>query len=134
MKPHRSWALIPALLLSTILGGACSVNPANAGPKRRALVVDAAVAAPETFVKEPPKPPHQARLDCSKDSDCAFVSRPCTCPPCGDVWKEVLNRKELAKLESLWARRRCDRSICPTCVGRYLGTKAVCEKGQCVAH
>ena len=136
MNPHRSWTVLLPLLLAAVLGGACTVTPVNASPKHKAPASDAAASTPagDSSVKSPPKPVHQARLDCSKDGDCAFVSRPCTCSPCGEVWKEVLNRKELAKLESMWARQRCDRLICPTCVGSYLGTKAVCEKGQCAAR
>ena len=80
--------------------------------------------------KSPPSK-QNPRLMCEQDADCVLVTRPCTCPPCGDIWKEALNRKAYAALETSWAQRRCKQPTCPACEGRSLGTKAVCVASQC---
>jgi hypothetical protein len=85
--------------------------------------------------RTPPKLPHSPRLARSKDSDCALVpNRPCMCPVCGTAWHEVLNTRELDKLEAMWAKRRCVRQPCPSCDIQLLGTKAVCHAGQCAVE
>src|SRR3954465_4824531 len=73
----------------------------------RATPLPAAEALPAPPPPLPPPLPRNGRLTCRVDADCALVERPCTCPPCGDVWKEVLNRRAVDKLKSQWARRHC---------------------------
>jgi hypothetical protein len=71
-------------------------------------------------------------LRCKRDEDCVVMPpRPCSCPPCGDVWREAMNREAFAAWEERWATRRCKRPVCTECEGRYLGTKAVCRAGRC---
>jgi hypothetical protein len=121
------------LLLTVVLAAGCTVPAASAGPHARteAQVIDGGSAIPLA----PLSPKHHAsRLDCRKDSDCAFWTQPCSCPPCGKVWRQVVNRKELARLQSEWARRRCAHPVCESCEGAYLGTKPVCQAGQCAAE
>ena len=90
-------------------------------------VVDSPPAA------EPPREQEiPANLRCKRDDDCVVMPpEPCSCPPCGDVWRGVLNRKAFAAWEQRWATRRCKRPVCEECEGRYLGTKATCEAGLC---
>jgi hypothetical protein len=107
--------------------------------REMAAAPDAGVAHPaspaaESATPPPPASPPNPRLACHKDADCAFVDRPCSCPPCGDTWREVMNTKELAKLRASWAKRRCRQPACEACAGRELGTKAVCVRGQCAAR
>jgi hypothetical protein len=127
------------LLLSVALGAACQVPPANADPDPRTRGIDAGTIKstvklqrvhPRLLIKTK----REERLDCSKDNDCAFWSRPCSCPPCGEVWREVVNRKELARLNFQWARARCMQPVCEKCEGRYLGEKPICFAGQCAAR
>lgn len=81
-----------------------------------------------------PKGKIDPRKACKRDADCVLVTRPCTCEPCGDVWRETLNRKANEELEAKWARRKCVQPSCPDCTGRYLGTSAVCVSGQCAVR
>ncbi len=82
--------------------------------------------------KKQTKTPPNPRLLCKKNQDCMLLPpRPCTCPPCGDVLREAMNKKSAKELMSRWARRRCRKPVCKKCEGRYIGTKAVCIKGQC---
>jgi hypothetical protein len=127
-----SWSV--ALLVVVLAAAGCTgavaraemAAPPDAGGARTP-------AAAESAPPPPPSPPNP-RLACHKDADCAFVDRPCACPPCGDTWREVMNTKELAKLRASWAKRRCRQPVCEACAGRELGTKAVCVRGQCAAR
>jgi hypothetical protein len=78
--------------------------------------------------------PREKRLDCRKDSDCVFWSKPCSCTPCGPGWREVVNRKEWARLRKEWTRRRCEPAYCPACEREILGTVPICGYGQCAAR
>jgi len=84
--------------------------------------------------ESPPTLPADRRRACERDSDCTFVDRPCTCPPCGEVWREVLNKKAAQQLQDSWARRRCRAPRCPPCSGRQRGTRAVCANRQCAVR
>jgi hypothetical protein len=78
------------------------------------------------------KPPPNPKLRCRKNADCVLLPpRPCSCPPCGDVLREAMNKKAAKELLSRWARRRCRKPVCKKCEGRYIGAKAMCIKGQC---
>jgi hypothetical protein len=117
-------------------------TPGTASSSSRSAVLDAAAPArvnnPTELKKvsrTPPKLPYSRRLVCNKDSDCAIVPpRPCMCPVCGTAWHEVLSKRELKKLEAMWAKERCVRHVCPNCEGRLLGTKAVCRSRQCAVE
>lgn len=37
-------------------------------------------------------------------------------------------------LQLRWGKRRCRQPACKPCEGQYVGTKAVCEKGQCIVR
>jgi hypothetical protein len=138
-QPCLARALSPAFLLAAALAAGCTIAPAAAGPEPRSARARQTIdggssmeqaktrAAPRSAPKLPPSP----RRACRQDRDCAFWTRPCSCPPCGKVWREVVNRKELARLQSAWARRRCARPVCDPCEGEYLGTKPICVAGQC---
>jgi hypothetical protein len=59
------------------------------------------------------------------NSDCAFWTQPCSCPPCGKVWRRVLNRKELAKLVVFQNYRRSPGPSMHDVVPRSLKTQEV---------
>ena len=82
--------------------------------------------------QQPTRPWSEDRA-CKRDKDCVLRPRsPCTCSPCAPTWHRAINRASLKKLRSRWARMRCRHPVCPACVARWLGTRAVCRKGQCV--
>ena len=96
-----------------------------------------AVPPPKAESSEPTPPvlPPSDRRTCKQDTDCELLeSRPCSCPPCGDVWREAFNTKTAEDLRQRWAVRRCVQPECPECTGRYLGTRAVCVDGQCAVR
>ncbi len=71
---------------------------------------------------------------CKLDRDCTF--RPlsgCGCAPCGETRRQAVNRKHAGWLQREYARESCPRAKCSPCKDpvRYLGTQAVCVKGQC---
>ena len=139
-----SWFALVASCLAAV-GGCNPSPPAWAGPTPDAAnaghhvsVADAgapASSSPPQIMKasrRPPKLPYNSRRVCSQDSDCAIVPpRPCMCDDCGTSWHEVMNKRELRKLQSVWARRQCVATICPKCESHLLGTKAICRAGQC---
>lgn len=140
MGPAGS-AMIP-LLCAIALVAACTVPPANAGrdPKSRpgdagayAKASDAAEKASPRFA-ESGRRPVSDWLACKTDSDCEFFDQPCSCPPCEPTWRNVYNRKKVQQLKASWARKRCMREPCPKCADKWLGSKAVCERGQCEAR
>lgn len=95
----------------------------------------AAAAAPEAEKEATPTPPGLPRSKdraCRKDGDCVLMPRsPCSCPPCGDVWRLPGNRAALKRWVNRWAVRRCRKPRCKPCKGRFLGREARCIKGQC---
>jgi hypothetical protein len=126
-------------LLTALSGAGCwGASAFGDGPARRptrdAGIDQGTVRSSAEASPAPPQLPRSDRLSCRVDTDCALVERPCTCAPCSDTWREVLNRRELEKLKGMWARRRCRQPICTACAGRWLGTKAVCIKNQCAVR
>jgi hypothetical protein len=105
---------------------------AKAGATPAEAKVEEAKAAEAKPVTPKGSVPEQLR--CARDSDCEFVSRPCTCEPCGEYWREVMNKAAHRELQSKWAVRKCKKLACPTCVSKRLGTKAVCVRGKCEAR
>lgn len=80
----------------------------------------------------PPQEPWSKERTCRRTADCVIRPRsPCSCPPCAPTWRRAFNRKALKTWKGKWAARRCQMPLCPACVPRYLGRKAVCVKGQC---
>ncbi len=83
----------------------------------------------------PPRRPWSKDRLCRRNRDCVLMpSWPCDCPPCGDVWREAVNRKALKRFKMSWARKRCKKPKCRKCEGRYLGTRALCIKKQCTVR
>jgi len=84
-------------------------------------------------VDGPPVLPWSKERACKADRDCVLKPQaPCTCSPCGALWRAAFNREALRAWRSKWARARCAQLACPACATHYLGSKAVCAKGQCV--
>jgi hypothetical protein len=80
-----------------------------------------------------PTRPWSKDRSCKRDRDCVLRPRsPCTCSPCTPTWRRAINRIRLKALRGRWARMRCRQPVCPSCVATWLGTRAVCRKGQCV--
>lgn len=139
-----------ALLMATLAGctaGAQEAPPAKPAPSAKpappakpsppaaeAPAEARPAEAPPAAVSEVPKderPPHATRA-CKTDADCTLVpKRPCSCPPCGRVLRESLNVTAVERLRERWARRRCRMPACKACEGEWVGTRAVCEAGQC---
>jgi len=95
--------------------------------------------------KAPPKPARAKSRDpdraCKKDRECVLLYDPCgySTPPCSDSWKPAANRAADRRLRRNWAIKKpaCrGMSLCGAGQkpGRWLGTRAVCVKGQCVAR
>jgi hypothetical protein len=128
----RALLVVAALALAA---AGCVDAPAWGDQRRDAGATvrpaDAGSANPLNASPPPPVLPRSPERACKKDSDCAFVERPCSCAPCGEYWREVMNRRELGKLQAHWNREGCRRVMCPMCVGTPLGKKAVCVAGQC---
>ena len=94
----------------------------------------------------PAAPPRETRSKdraCKRDRDCALLPpAPCGCRPCGYTWLRSANRKHVGWLLKEYAREQCDRSVpCTPCANKdlrlldlYLGSKAVCLKGQCTTR
>ena len=84
------------------------------------------------------KPPSRARSkdrSCKKNSDCVVAWDPCSyrVRPCKDSWREAINRTADRRHQAQWASKK------PACrplhfcknSGKWLGTRALCIKGQC---
>jgi hypothetical protein len=122
---------IGAPLLAALFGASCQPAAASSQPPRDAGADSPAVPAPWEMPRISPPLPRSDRRTCRRDTDCAFVERPCTCSPCGESWREVLNRRTLDKLKAAWSSQRCLEPDCPACAGHLIGTKPVCLEGQC---
>lgn len=84
----------------------------------------------------PPLSPSKDRA-CRRHRDCVFEPRSgCGCPPCGPTWRTAANRKHAAWLAREYARESCPRHKCAKCSRplRWLGTRTVCQRGQCVVR
>lgn len=92
-----------------------------------------------------PAPPVRARSKdraCKRNRDCVVEYDPCGYrnPPCEDTWKPAVNRAADRRKRQRWANKKpaCrDKSLCRarprgSRPGRWLGTWAVCLRGQCV--
>jgi endonuclease YncB( thermonuclease family) len=84
---------------------------------------------------QPPDLPWNKDRVCKRDRDCVFADNPCfRCPPCKPTWREVTNRAARRRAREFFARHSiaCSRcKPCPDGPSKWLGTKAVCVKGQC---
>jgi endonuclease YncB( thermonuclease family) len=110
----------------------------RAGYRPHKQCVGSASAAPRPAPVAQPQPPNLPWSKdhvCKRDSDCVFAHSPCPlCPPCKPTWRAVTSRAEYRRREDFYARRRirCIRcKPCPDGPSKWLGTKAVCVKGQC---
>jgi hypothetical protein len=82
--------------------------------------------------EEPVRPSSAGKdRDCRVDRDCVFVpSDPCSCPPCGGIRREAVNRRALPALEQAAARRRCARPACAPCLSNA-DYRPVCVRARC---
>lgn len=109
-----------------------SPSPETDSPETKSPAVPPKTESPGPT---PPVLTPSDRRACKQDSDCELLPpRPCACPPCGDVWREVLNAEAADDLRQRWAARRCTQPECTECTGRYLGTLAVCVDSQCAVR
>jgi endonuclease YncB( thermonuclease family) len=83
--------------------------------------------------RQPPAGPSSKERACRADRDCVLLplNSMCSCPPCGRVVRQSVNRTTYNAMMVAWARRRCRAPVCPACVPLVVGEKAVCIKGQC---
>jgi hypothetical protein len=91
-----------------------------------------ATSGTKVTTSKPPKLPWSKDRVCKKDSDCVLL--PTRCPRCRPhCWRPVGNREALKRAESVQASVQCRNPGCRRCRPDYdwLGTKAVCVKGQC---
>jgi len=80
-----------------------------------------------------PKLPRSKERNCAGHKDCVFLPlSPCSCPPCGEVWRRSVNRAALKKQILGWAGRRCAVRRCRACEVRFRGSRTACVHGQCV--
>ena len=76
--------------------------------------------------------PPTARRACTRATDCALVpTTPCSCPGCGESWREAARKDVVTRMKGNYARATCGGVGCPACAGRELGTRAVCVEKQC---
>jgi hypothetical protein len=76
--------------------------------------------------------PPNSRRACTRNTDCALVpTTPCSCPGCGEYWREAARKDVVARMKANYARATCGGVGCPACAGRELGTIAVCVEKQC---
>lgn len=122
-------------LCGLALGLACAVadsTRSDAAPPSEEAAGLAKKAAPSLL---PPELPWEERRRCERDQDCVLLPpRPCSCSPCGDVWREALNRSAAEELRARWSKRRCVQPACEACEGRYVGSEARCIDAQCVVR
>jgi micrococcal nuclease len=82
-----------------------------------------------------PKPsPASDERACKRDSDCTFrPPRRCGCPPCGAQRRQAINTRTTEKLRREEESIKCGAVACARCPAplRWLGTRAVCSRGQC---
>jgi len=105
---------------------------------KRGLWVDAD-PTPPWHVRPPPRQPWSEDRACKRDRDCVIAWQPCgySEPICEDEWKSAVNRAADRRYQSHWANKKpaCNRPmLCragATIKGRWLGTRAVCIRGQC---
>ncbi len=84
----------------------------------------------------PSLPPHRDRA-CASDAECAlYEGSPCSCPICSSRFREPISKRALETLRREWARRKCQTPACAECRvdGEWLGTRALCRRGQCVVE
>lgn len=141
-NPGAPTGSVPALEESS----GASESPVGAG-NREAVP---ASATPKPFPSQdspasnPPEParpsgPCDPNVDCCRaDDDCVPLDapQPCSCPPCGKVWRWTLNQRGHAEYQDRWSRRRCRMPECETCpggTGEYVG-QAACVEGRCVVR
>ena len=118
-----------------------AVAEATARKARRGLWADPNPTPPWDWRKgkrPPPRRPPSKDRGCKRDADCVIAWRPCGYrdPICEDTWKEAVNRAADQRQQARWANRKpvCDRTLlCKSPKGRWLGSRAVCVKGQCTA-
>jgi hypothetical protein len=102
----------------------------------RASCKKIAAAAPTSPPPPPPKRPRSKDRTCKSDRDCVVEWDPCgyRIPPCGLAWKRAVNREADRRKRARWANKKpaCDKRVpCRRHPSRWLGSRAVCEEGQC---
>lgn len=109
--------------------------PVGLPTARADIIVKKRVKTKKVKKPKPPRLPWSKDRVCKRHRDCALLPPyPCSCPPCGDVWRVPVNQRTLRAFERRWSVRRCKRPKCKKCKGRYLGTRAVCVKKQCAVR
>jgi micrococcal nuclease len=118
----------------------CTVHFETMEEARRAgyKAHQACLAAPPPGPAPPPAPPGlpwSSELRCKLHKDCTFAYSPCNaCPACTPLWRAVTNQTTYRRQEALYAGRRVKCAPCNPCPENethWLGTRAVCIKGQC---
>lgn len=78
--------------------------------------------------------PVHPRRSCTADKDCALTpATPCTCPGCGEVWRQAARVDVVKRMKTNFGRATCSPVGCPACAAREVGTRAVCRETQCTA-
>jgi hypothetical protein len=79
------------------------------------------------------KPSQNPVAACRKDSDCVLLPEdPCSCPPCGRIQRQSVNRASYKKWIRRVRRQSCRPRQCPICSVTYLCGEAVCRQGACI--
>ena len=78
---------------------------------------------------------------CKADADCALLPTVCgRCPACEPTWHPVGTRKDADHIRNIAKRARCKAPSCGCAKGQiastrnWLGNRAACRKGRCVAE
>ena len=88
------------------------------------------------MARGPARPAHKDRA-CRINTDCALLGTLCpVCAPCTPTWREAGNQAAYKRIESRRAIVDCAMPSCKGCStdAHWLGTRAVCVKGQCRAE
>lgn len=116
-------------------------------PVARASPTRASTRFPALLLPPRPLEPRSPTRACRHNADCALLPDSCEhCPPCAATWRTAVNRDEARRLEAQRGGHPCPPISCPDCnptpsppgqpppATGYVGERAVCEDGQCVAE
>jgi hypothetical protein len=92
------------------------------------------VKAEQKLPARPQLPWSRERI-CKRHRDCVFSYHFCSpCPACKPTWRSVTNRKTFNRERARYRRHPMKCAKCQSCPdggSHWLGSKAVCVKGQC---
>ena len=132
LLPSKVPGLEDATPLSKSHNGGCY---GKSGP----FVPRTVASSPQPASSPPRSRTWSKERSCHSNRDCVIEYDPCgyRLLPCGDQWKPAINRAADRRKRANWAIKKpaCDTQVpCKDSRGRWLGSRAVCIRGQCAAR